>query len=480
MSDSTAPLWINGSFCAASGQTSFESIDPARGSVLGTASEATAEDAARAIAAARNTFERSPWARSPLLRSAILLNFADRLERSSEDVAALLTAENGKLLAQSRGEIAIAVSELRYYAGLARNLFGRSIELAPGLHSELRREAAGVAAIIVPWNAPVVLLIRSLAPAIAAGCTVIIKAAPQTALINHRLMQLLAQDTQLPAGAVNSLTESGHAASMALVASPEVDVISYTGSTAVGKRIMAAAADTLKRLNLELGGSAPCLIFDDADLDAAVPALVSSALFITGQQCVAASRLLVHESLFDRACEQFSRALRNVRVGPGDAAEVDMGPLIDLHNRDRILRIAQDARTHADVLVEPRIPGGDLATGAFVTPGLLRIRDRTAPFLCEETFGPLLSIDHFGSDEEAVMLANMTRYGLAASVWSRDLRRSQRVAANIKSGTVWLNSHGRLLPETETGGYKQSGIGRLHGAEGLNDFLQTKHLQWQT
>lgn len=475
-----ARVWINGAPQQAVARDRFPSLDPARGLELGTVIDATAEDGRNAIAAARQAFDHGQWSRTPMLRAQLLLAFADRLECAGSEISALLTAENGKLLRQSQHEVSIAISELRYYAGLARNLFGRTIELAPGLHSLLQREAAGVAAIIVPWNAPVILLIRSLAPALAAGCTVVIKSAPQTALVSDAVLDCLASLPGLPAGVCNALSESGNAVAEQLVASGDVDVISYTGSTNVGRRIIAASAATMKRLNLELGGSAPCIIFDDADLDAAVAGLVAAGLVMTGQQCVAANRLLVHESLAAVAAERFAAALRAVRVGPGDDPASEMGPMIDITNRDRVLRLAAAAAAHAEFLVQPRVPdSAALASGAFVTPGLLRVRDRAAPFLQEETFGPLLSLDTFRDDDEAIQLANATPYGLAASVWSRNLARCQRAAARIRSGTVWINSHGRLLPETETGGYKQSGVGRLHGVEGLNDFLQTKHTQWQ-
>ena len=475
-----ARLWINGAAQQDTPRRRFPSFDPARGVELGEAIDASPEDGRAGIAAARYAFDHGPWSRSPMLRAQLLLAFADRLERAGDEISALLTAENGKLLRQSRHEVAIAVSELRYYAGLARNLFGRTIELAPGLHSMLQREAAGVAGIIVPWNAPVILLIRSLAPALAAGCTTVIKSAPQTALVSDAVLDFLLTLPDLPDGVCNALTESGSGVAELLVASGDVDVISYTGSTAVGRRIIAASASTMKRLNLELGGSAPCVVFDDADLDAAVAGLVSAGLVMTGQQCVAASRLLVHERLAIPATERFRDALRAVRVGPGDQPDSEMGPMIDVANRDRIMRLAERASACSEWIVRPGIPDSPvLARGAFVTPGLFRVRDRTAPFLQEETFGPLLSLDTFRDDDEAVELANATPYGLAASVWSRDLGRCQRAAARIRSGTVWINNHGRLLPETETGGYKQSGVGRLHGTEGLNDFLQTKHTQWQ-
>ena len=472
--------FIAGEYTASSDGAIAASLDPATGAVIGHFAAGGEMEAAAAIAAARHTFDTSVWSRSPLLRAKVLLELADRLEAEKTSIANLLTAENGKILRQSQGELGIAISELRYYAGLARTLYGRVIELEPQLYSMLGREAMGVAGIIVPWNAPIILLIRSLAPALAAGCTCVIKAAPQTALTNDAVVRLMANLKSLPPGVVNSFTETGSAGAAEIVASLDVDVLSYTGSTGVGKKIMAAAAGTLKRLNLELGGSAPCLVFDDADLDRAIPELVAAGMVMAGQQCVAASRLLVHSSIAEKAERLFAAALERVRVGPGRDPTSEMGPLIDVANRDRILKLLDTAKASTDAIVLGSALQGKNAHGAFVTPSLLRVRDRAAAVLQEEVFGPVMTLDVFDDEEEAVHVANSSRFGLAASVWSSDLRRAQRVAAQLRSGTVWLNRHGHLAPEVETGGYRESGIGRLHGIEGLGEFMQTKHIQWAT
>ena len=352
------------------------------------------------------------------------------------------------------------------------------LEIEPDRLGLLPREALGVAAIIVPWNAPIGLLFRSLAAALAAGCTVVIKPHPLTSLTSAAVLQAVMANGALPPGVVNVVHEAADAAAKAMVASPDVDVISYTGSTAVGKRIMAAGAATLKRLNLELGGSTPCIIYADADLPKAVSALVAAGMIFSGQQCVAASRILVHRSRVEEAVDLFRGRLAKVVVGRGCDTGVDMGPLIDHANRDRVAAMV----ARAGELNEIVLKGADLAAphdkGAFLSPSLVRVRDRGSEIANEEVFGPVLSIDSFDDEEEAISQADRTRLGLAASVWSQNLKRAQRTALRLRTGTVWINSHGRFSPELEVGGYKESGLGRLFGQQGLDDFLQTKHISW--
>ena len=475
-----AESWLDGRWQRQAGDGYSESVNPANGEVLGEFADASRDDVARSIQSAAEAFRSTQWAQSPRLRAKVLLDFADRLEARIPAVSELLTLEHGKPIAQSRMEIALSVAELRFYAGLARNVFGRVMEVEPNNYSMLASEPMGVAGIIVPWNAPIILLVRSLAPAMAAGCTSVVKAAPQTALTNAAVFAALTEVEDLPAGVINMFAETGSNGAKALVSSSDVDVISYTGSTEVGKRIMRAGADTMKRMNLELGGSAPCLIYPDADLAHLVPSLVFAGLFISGQQCVAASRLVVHESIVDEVTEQFAGALADVVVGPGINEATQMGPMIDAASRDRILGLIDDAPASVEWALKGSAPAGDLASGYFVTPSLACVGDRAESLVNCEIFGPILTIQSFSDDDEALALANRTNYGLAASVWTRDLRRAQHLARRIESGTVWLNKHGQLHAEIETGGYKESGLGRLHGVEGLHEFLQTKHISWET
>lgn len=450
----------------------IDSLNPATLAPLGQFHCGSADLAEAAAKSARDAFFHTDWAHAPRLRSQVLLEIADRLDAAKAEIADLVVAENGKIRAEAIGETMAAISETRYYAGLARDIRGSMQEITPGSLSLFHREAAGVAGIIVPWNAPVTLLMRSLAPALAAGCTAVIKPAQQTPLVHARVMEAITSAPSLPRGVINSVNENGIEVGRAMTASPDIDVISFTGSSRTGQAIMAAAAPTLKRVGLELGGKAPAVIFDDADLDRATHELTHGALAMAGQICVAAARFLVHEAVAKEFEERIAAAFRAVRVGPGDRAESQMGSLIDLDNRARIERLIEQAGDEGEMVLK----GEALSDAAFLSPTLFRIGDLSSPLVQEELFGPIVSIETFADEAEAVAKANATAYGLAASVFTADHHRALRMARAIRAGTVWLNTHLRLFAEAETGGYGKSGLGRLHGPEGLHDFLETKHI----
>ncbi|WP_205956200.1 aldehyde dehydrogenase family protein [Pseudoxanthomonas winnipegensis] len=474
MTRSPAMHWIDGK---AVGTAFLPSQDPANGQVLGRYADGGAAEAQAAIDAARRAFDRGAWAASPRLRQRVLLDWAAALQARADALAELLTLENGKVIAQSRGEMAGAISEIEYYAGLARHIPGHVLEPEPGVLSTVLREPAGVAGIIVPWNAPAVLLVRALGPALAAGCTVVVKPAAQTTLFNAAILAPLLQHPQLPAGVVNVFSEAGSAGASLLATSHAVDVICFTGSTAVGKTIMRNAADSMKKLSLELGGNSACLVFPDADVEAVAPRLAAAATILSGQQCTAARRVLVHKSRLSEMKQALTGALESLRLGPGIDPASQIGPLIDRRARDGVAaQVAQACELADQVLLRGGVPDGALAEGAFFKPALVYHRDSGADFVQDEIFGPFLVLESFEDEAEAIARANHTVFGLSASVWTHDGARALRVARALRNGTVWINEHNRLLAEVETGGYRQSGLGRLHGYDALADFTELKHI----
>ena len=465
-----APHWIAGAW---GGMPSVDSIDPATGESIGQFADGGAPEADAAIAAARHVFDRTTWALDARLRQDVLLAWAAALDAQREPLAILLTRENGKAIAQSRGEIAGAISEVRYYAGLARHIAGHVLEAEPGTISTMLREAAGVAAIVVPWNVPAVLLVRSLAPALAAGCTAIVKAAAQTPLVIAAMLRCFEQ-TALPKGAVNLVNETGYAAGERLVESHDVDVVSFTGSTATGKKIMAAAAESMKKLSLELGGKSCCVVFEDADVAAIAPRIARAATIISGQQCTAARRVLVHARRAAEMREHLTRALASLKVGPGIDASTDIGALIEGSTCDAIdqtIARARDQLSGSRVLLR-----GERSGNAFLSPTLVEHSDPKGFFCQEEIFGPFVTLETFDTEAQAIDKANDTVFGLSASVWTHDGARAFRIARALRNGTVWINDHNKLFAEAETGGYRQSGLGRLHGYDALADFTEIKHI----
>ncbi len=468
----TAQHWIDGSWRADGARQ--ETVAVYTGAPHASYVSAGAPLAEEAIAVARRSFDRSLWAHQPRLRAQVLLELADAITARRDEIARQIAIENGKILSHCQHETNAAISEARYYAGLARAIFGRVTEIDAGKQSIFAHEPIGVAAIIVPWNAPSTLLLRSLGPALAAGCTVVLKGAHQTSSVNRLYAEALADCPSLPPGVVN-VVHGDLEMSQTLCQHHEVDVVSFTGSSATGKAIMAAGAPTLKRLSLELGGKSPALVFDDADPDLAVREITRGIIPHTGQMCTAIGRVLVQDAIWEVFVPKLAAALEAVRAGDPMVADTDMGPLFDAGAVSRYEGNLAAARQRAETVLD-----GDILDGHpkrnVVTPALFAIGDTTDPLVQEELFAPICMLERVSGEEEAVLSANATRYGLAASVHSQDHARARRVARALKSGTVWINCHNRLFAEAETGGYRESGLGRLHGLEGLSDFMETKHI----
>ena len=466
--------WINGEWVSSS--TVANSINPSTGEVLGQYSAGGRAEATVAIAAARSAFDTGTWAHAPQIRMRALLEMADRLEERAEAIGLMLSREMGKVLRDSTLEATWSPATLRYNAGTALSQTGTSAEIAPGVFASAMREPIGVAGIIVPWNSPLALLVRALGPALAAGCTTVVKLPGQTALVNSLIMEAVAATKSLPKGVVNIFTESGNEGAPLMVESPDVDAINYTGSTKVGRQVAEKGAQTLKRISLELGGKTPLVVFEDADIEAVAPLVVTALTKFNGEFCMTGSRVLVHRSVADAWRKRIASLLEKVVVGRADDQKSEMGPLIDRANVARIDRFVEDAKRYARIIVRGGpVVDGPLAAGSFYRPSMLETDDALdVPLIQDEIFGPVLSFETFATEEEAVARANATVFGLAAAIFTKDLDRAQRVARAIKAGTVWTNTWAILHDAFEEGGFKHSGIGRARGLRGMEEFQEVK------
>jgi betaine-aldehyde dehydrogenase len=465
--------WINGEWVGSS--TVAKSVSPSTGQMLGQYSAGGRVEALAGIAAARTAFDVGAWPHDPQFRSRALLELADRLDERAQAIALMLSREMGKVLRDATWEATLSPSTIRYNAGTALSQTGTSAEIAPGVFASALREPIGVAGIIVPWNSPLALLVRALAPALAAGCTTVVKLPGQTALTNSLIMDAVSATKSLPNGVVNIFTETGNEGAPLLVEHPDVDVINYTGSTKVGRQVAEKGAQTLKRMCLELGGKTPLVVLEDADIDTVAPLVVTALTKFNGEFCMTGSRVLVQRSVADAWRGRIAAILEKVVVGRADDMNSEMGPLIDRANVQRIDRFVEDAKRYARIIVRGGpIVEGPLAAGAFYRPSMLETEALDVPLIQEEIFGPVLSFETFATEDEAIARANATIFGLAAAIFTKDVDRAQRIARAIKAGTVWTNTWGLLSDAFEEGGFKHSGIGRSRGLRAMEEFQEVK------
>jgi len=460
---------------AASGKT-FETWNPATGEVLARVAEGDREDIDRAVHAARRAFEEGPWPDMlPAERARLLWKVSDLIEQHREELAELETLDNGKPVFFSRiVDVPTAIETFRYFSGWATKIEGNTIPISmPGAKyfAYTLREPVGVVGQIIPWNFPLIMAAWKLAPALAAGCTVVLKPAEQTPLTALRLGELL-MEAGVPEGVVNIVTGFGETAGAALACHPNVDKIAFTGSTEVGKLIVDAARGNLKKVSLELGGKSPNIIFPDADLQAAIPGSAAAIFFNQGQCCTAGSRLFVHKSIFDKVVDGVAQATKTFHIGPGIDPNTNLGPLVSKEQLDRVCGyLDAGAKEGAKAVAGGRRIAG---SGYFVEPTVLVDVKPQMKVVCEEIFGPVVTAIPFNSPEEIVNFANDSIYGLAAAVWTRDISLAHRTAAKLRAGTVWINCYNVFDSALPFGGYKQSGWGRESGHAVLELYTEVK------
>ncbi len=472
----TARNWIGGEWVEAG--TKRESTNPANGKCIGTYFDADVAVAQSAIDTALAAFKKEGWRTDQMMRATALSHIADAYAARLGDVIDALCEENGKTRPEATFEASLIIRAYRFAAGLSIHTFGHVMDATPGRQSMSIRQPVGVAGLIIPWNSPAYLSVRALAPALAAGCTAVVKFPAQAAHSAQVASEILSSVAELPKGVVNFITESGADGARLLVSSPVVPVISFTGSTHTGRQIAQAAAVHLKRVGLELGGKTPHVIFDDADLNVLLPTLEKSSTVFAGQFCMTGSRILVQRGIAEKVTNGLAERLKRVKPGPASDPSSDMGPLIDLASVKRVDAAVEAAiKGGAQVIVRGG-PATDpaLAGGAFYHPTLLAVTDSSMPIVQAETFGPVQTIQVFDTEDEAVELANDSEYGLNACVWSRDVDTPVRVARRLDVGLVSINSWANLAVEFEEGGYKASGLGRLGGMASIEEYLEYKQI----
>ncbi len=469
-------MLIDGEWVEARSGRTLEVMNPATAEPMATVPDAGAEDVDRAVKAARGAFDGGWRDATAQERGRILFRLAETVRREAQRLATLETLNSGKPLAESEFDISDAATCFEYYGGLATKLHGEVLPVPDNALSMALKEPVGVAAQIIPWNYPLLMAAWKLAPAICAGCSMVIKPAEQTPVTLLELARFFGE-CGLPKGVVNVVTGFGETAGAPLVAHPQVDKIAFTGSVEVGKSVMRAAAETLKKISLELGGKSPNIFFADADFESAVDGALFGVFVNQGEVCSAGSRVLVQKPIYKKMLEAMVEKAKRIKLGPGTDSSTKMGPLVSKEQMERVLRYQEIGKKEAKVASGGGRPSDPaLQRGYFVEPTIFYDVDNSATIAREEIFGPVMAVIPFEDEADALRIANDTPYGLAAAVWSRDIFKCLRMVKKLQAGIVWVNHMQPTYVEAPWGGYKMSGIGRELGPWGAEEYLQVKQV----